>query len=178
MIIANDDIEFTGERFVPGKALGQIEVEHLHRYQAVLEIIRNKKVLDAACGTGYGSALMSSVAQNVTGIDISGDTISHNQKIYADIKNLEFIEASIAELPFPDKSFDVIVSFETIEHVNEELQNSFLREIQRCLKDDGILIMSSPDKRTYTDLTGLTNEFHVKEFYYDEFLNFLEKAFK
>lgn len=171
-------LPFTGERFVPDMSEKYIVAEHYQRYNAVLNIVKGKKVLDAACGAGYGTALMASVAENVTGIDISSEAISYANTRYSDVGNARYLEASIAELPFSDNTFDVIISFETIEHVNEELQNKFLKEIKRCLKDDGILVMSSPDKRTYTDLPGYHNEFHVKEFYFDEFDAFLRREFK
>lgn len=171
-------LPFTGERFVPDMSEKYIVAEHYQRYNAVLNIVKGKKVLDAACGAGYGTALMASVAEEVTGIDISSEAISFANHRYSDISNAKYLEASIAELPFSDNTFDVIVSFETIEHVNEDLQNKFLKEIKRCLKDDGILVMSSPDKRTYSDLPGFNNEFHVKEFYFDEFDAFLHREFK
>lgn len=174
----NAELTFTGERFLPDLIEKSIVAEHFQRYNAVLDIVKGKKVLDAACGSGYGTALMASTAENVTGIDISAEAIGYAKSRYAELGNVQYIEASIAELPFDAHSFDVIVSFETIEHVNEELQNSFLREIRRCLKEDGILIMSSPDKRTYSDLPGFNNEFHVKEFYFEEFEAFLKKEFR
>ena len=172
------DLQFTGERFVPGISGKNINGEHYQRYHAVLNLVKGKKVLDAACGAGYGSALMSAVAAEVTGIDISAEAVAYAKKHYAAAENLDCIEASVAELPFPDKSFDVIVSFETIEHVDEEIQNRFIKEIKRCLKEDGVLVMSSPDKRTYSDIPHFNNEFHVKEFYFDEFDEFLKKEFK
>lgn len=175
---SDNELSFTGERFVTNLIDKYIVAEHYQRYNAVLDIVKGRKVLDAACGAGYGTALMATAAESVTGIDISAETIEYAQKRYAERKNARYVEASIAELPFEDDSFDVIVSFETIEHVTEELQDSFLKEIKRCLKKDGILVMSSPDKRTYTDLTGHINKFHIKEFYVDEFEDFLKREFK
>ena len=172
------ELTFTGERFIPDLIEKSIVAEHFQRYHAVLDIVKGKKVLDAACGSGYGTALMASTAESVTGIDISTEAIGYAKKRYAELDNVQYIEASIAELPFEAHSFDVIVSFETIEHVNDELQNSFLQEIKRCLKADGILIMSSPDKRTYSELHDFNNEFHVKEFYFEEFEEFLQHEFK
>lgn len=172
------DLAFTGERFVPTSIEKYIVAEHLQRYHAVLDLVQGKKVLDAACGTGYGTALMASVAAEATGIDISGEAVQYAKRRYAACGNAHYLEASVDALPFPDHSFDVIVSFETIEHVNEEIQNRFLREIKRCLKEDGLLVMSSPDKRTYSDLPGFHNEFHVKEFYVEEFEAFLQQEFR
>lgn len=173
-----DELSFTGERFVPYLTDKYIVAEHFQRYNAVLDIVKGKKILDAACGTGYGTALMSSTAASATGIDISPEAIEYAKHHYGECTNAHYVEASIASLPFPDHSFDVIISFETIEHVDGELQNSFLREIKRCLREDGLLIMSSPDKRTYSDLPGFQNEFHIKEFYVEEFEAFLQQEFK
>ena len=173
----NIKLDPTGERYIPALMGGQIEAEHMQRYRSVLRLIEGKKVLDAACGAGYGSALMSSVAKEVTGIDISADAVAYDNERYSHITNLKYIEASIADLPFEDNSFDVIISFETIEHVDEELQIKFLKEIKRCLATDGVLVMSSPDKRTYSDLINFNNEYHVKEFYFDEFKKFLSEVF-
>lgn len=173
-----NDLAFTGERFVPTLIEKYIVAEHLQRYHAVLDLVRGKKVLDAACGTGYGTALMASVAAEATGVDISAEAVQYAKRRYASCGNAHYLEASVDALPFPDHSFDVIVSFETIEHVPEEVQNRFLREIKRCLKEDGLLVMSSPDKRTYSDLPGFHNEFHVREFYVEEFEAFLQQEFR
>ena len=70
-------LPFTGERFVPDMSEKYIVAEHYQRYNAVLNIVKGKKVLDAACGAGYGTALMASVAEEVTGIDISSEAISY-----------------------------------------------------------------------------------------------------
>lgn len=171
-------LNFTGERFIPSVTEKYIVAEHYQRYHSVLELVKGKKVLDAACGAGYGSALMASKADKVIGIDISDEAIDFAKNNYQDIKNVEYKVASVEKLPFEDNSFDVIVSFETIEHVPENIQNSFLGEIKRCLRYDGILVMSSPDKRTYSDIPKYKNEFHVKEFYFEEFDAFLHKEFK
>ena len=65
---------FTGERYIPGIDDDKLEMEHYQRYLSVRELIRGKVVLDAACGEGYGSSLMAGVAQQVTGLDIDGET--------------------------------------------------------------------------------------------------------
>ena len=172
------DIEFTGERFVPGVGDEYIIAEHMQRYHSVLPVIQGKKVLDAACGTGYGSALMAGMASEVIGIDISPEAVAFARSQYSHIPNLSYQEASIEKLPFPDHTLDIVVSFETIEHVPSPVQQAFLREIKRCLKEDGILIMSSPDKRTYSELRQLENKYHIHEFYYDEYTSFLSQEFK
>lgn len=170
-------MKFTGERFIPGQAMGDIIVEHLQRYITVAELVKGKDVLDSACGEGYGSFILSEQAKSVVGIDISADAIANAGNKYIR-NNLLYKCASIEKLPLADQSVDVVISFETIEHVNETVQNSFLLEIKRVLKPSGMLIMSSPDKLTYSDLKNYSNPYHVREFYFDEFKNFLKPYFK
>lgn len=169
---------FTGERFIPGIDDDKLEMEHYQRYLSVRELVRGKVVLDAACGEGYGSNLMAGVARQVTGLDIDAETVERAQATYAGQTNLRFLQGSIAGIPLEDDSVDAVVSFETIEHVPELLQFQFLGEIGRVLKQDGILVMSTPNKEIYSDFYQYKNKFHVKEFYHDEFLAFLKLKFK
>lgn len=173
----NSAMKFTGERYVPGIDNNQLEMEHYQRYYSVLPLVENKVVIDAACGEGYGSNIISGSAKSVTGLDISSDAVQFARSKYKDKENLCFEVGSVSDLPFEDKSADVIVSFETIEHIPEELQSKFLIEIDRVLKDDGILIMSTPNKAVYSDLHDYHNEFHIKEFYKEEYLEFLHQKF-
>ena len=171
-------MEFTGERFIPGavEPNHEMRVEHLHRYSAVQHLAAGKVVLDAACGEGYGSALLADVAAQVHGIDVSHDAVAHAHSTYRSA-TLDFRQASVASLPFGDATFDLVVSFETIEHVDGPTQEKFLDEIRRVLKPDGLLLISTPDKLIYTDSPGAHNEFHVKEFYREDFRSFLSRAF-
>lgn len=168
---------FTGERFIPGIEDNKLQVEHYQRYMSVRNLVKDKVVLDAACGEGYGSNIIASVARDVTGLDIDRTTIDQAKVIYDKKDNLHFMQGSIEDIPLENESVDVVVSFETIEHVSEQIQHSFLNEIARVLKKDGILVMSTPNKRIYSDLYGYKNEFHVKEFYHNEFLSFLHEKF-
>lgn len=171
-------MKFTGERFIPDSELGhEIEIEHFQRYYSIKDLVKNKIVIDAACGDGYGSFIMSEEAAKVYGIDISEEAIKSASLKYKR-KNLSFINASIEKLPFDDNSVDIIVSFETIEHVDSNLQNKFLKEVRRVLKEDGIIVISTPDKKVYSDKYNYTNKFHVNEFYKEEFIKFLNKEFK
>lgn len=170
---------FTGERFIPGVEDKKLEIEHFQRYKSISGIVKGKYVIDAACGEGYGSRILADSASKVIGIDIDAGTIDRASKTYASVENLSYIQGSIANLSsIEDKSVDIVVSFETIEHVNEEIQNHFLEEIFRVLKSEGILVMSTPNKEIYSDLYNYHNEFHIKEFYKDEFVGFLKKKFE
>jgi 2-polyprenyl-3-methyl-5-hydroxy-6-metoxy-1,4-benzoquinol methylase len=171
---SSNPLTFTGERFLPNEQ-GEMWAEHWHRYHFVRPLLAGKRVLDVACGEGYGSALMAEVAASVTGVDVARDAITHAQHAYAGRTNLAFVEASCAALPLEDAQFDVVVSFETIEHIHE--QDAFLDGVRRVLKPDGLLIISSPNKAEYSDARGYTNEFHVKELYRDELATMLAARF-
>ena len=171
-------MKFTGERFVPGEIVEQeIVIEHLQRYEAILEYVKDKVVVDAASGEGYGSQILAQVASKVYGVDISREAVEAARNKYIK-ENLSFKEGSITQLPFDNESIDVVVSFETIEHVDESMQITFMKEIKRVLRKDGILIMSTPNKKIYSDEFNYHNEFHVKEFYKDEFIAFIQNNFK
>jgi len=159
------DLQFTGERFIPGTA-GEIWHEHWHRYHFAAPLVAGLAVLDVACGEGYGSALLAAHAATVTGADIEASAVDHARARYAALENLEFRQADCAALPFADASFDAVVSFETIEHI--VAQESFLDEVRRVLRPDGLLILSCPNKTEYTDRRGIVNEFHVRELYRPE----------
>ena len=166
--------EFTGERFVPGIE-GETSTEHLHRYLIACEFAGGKVVLDIACGEGYGSTMLAGVASQVIGVDISEEAVAHARSKYAS-ENLEFLEGRADEIPLPEGSIDLVVSFETIEHHDKHAE--MIAEIHRVLRPDGMLIMSSPDKREYSDVPGYSNPFHVKELYLDEFTTLLDQHFQ
>lgn len=171
------DMKYSGERFLPGECTGEIAAEHCQRYQLACQAVCGKTVLDAACGEGYGSSLLARYAETVFGVDIDGTAVENALAKYGN-ENLSFIKGSIAKLPFGDSFFDVVVSFETIEHVDGATQQLFLMEVKRVLKPGGILIMSTPNKAVYTDMVSGYNRFHIKEFYADEYRSFLQSQFR
>jgi len=170
----NGELPFTGERFVPG-ARGEIWVEHWHRYHFAARFAAGKRVVDAACGEGYGSALLARSAGSVVGADLSAEAVAHARQAYAGVANLSFVQAPCTALPLPDASADLFVSFETVEHIRE--QEAFLDEIARVLAPEGLLLLSCPNKREYSDRRGFTNEFHVKELYRDELAALVARRF-
>jgi ubiquinone/menaquinone biosynthesis C-methylase UbiE len=166
---------FTGERYIPGR-YGTLSYEHLHRYALAGEFVKGKTVLDIACGEGYGSYLLAKNAQKVIGVDISEDCVLHASEKYAPRTNLEFILGSCIDIPSGEDVFDVVVSFETIEHLAE--QTKMLEEFKRVLKKDGVLLISSPNKKIYKEDDERKNKFHVKELFLDEFIDLLSSKFK
>lgn len=170
-----EPMEFTGERFIPGQTDPELQMEHFNRYQFARQFVENKRVLDAACGAGYGTDMLARDAAFVAGIDISEESIAYAKEQYNG-KRAQFQVASVDNLPFEENSFDVVVSFETLEHVDGRTQQGFLREISRVLTEDGILIMSTPNHSVYSR-RGI-NEFHVKELDYLEFKDMLEAQYR
>jgi SAM-dependent methyltransferase/glycosyltransferase involved in cell wall biosynthesis len=166
-------MKFDGERFIPESSTDG-ELEHLHRYLLACRLVLGKSVLDIASGEGYGSKMLAGFAKSVVGVDISEEAVAHAQQKYIG-ENLSFKVGSCAAIPFDQDSFDVVISFETIEHHNEHQQ--MLREIKRVLKPNGLLFISSPDKEYYSDVRGYKNEFHVKELYRSEFISLLNSYF-
>jgi len=164
---------FTGERFTP-ESRGAIWYEHWHRYCAVAEIARGRRVLDAACGEGYGSALLAREAAAVVGIDVGAEAIEHARSRYA-LPNLTYLRASVTALPLAPACIDLIVSFETIEHLAE--QSQMLAEFRRVLAPDGVLVLSSPNRPVYNEAGDVANEFHVRELDRDELKALLDVGF-
>lgn len=167
-------MKFTGERFLPTEA-GELRYEHLHRYAWCAGLVKDAEVLDIASGEGYGSAMLARHARSVVGVDVSQEAVDHATGVYKDIGNLRFLRGDAAEIPLADSSVDVVVSFETIEHLLE--QEEMMRGIRRVLRPDGFLVMSSPNKKVYSDQSGHHNEFHVKELYFDELDQLLVRHF-
>ncbi|MCK4534753.1 MAG: methyltransferase domain-containing protein, partial [Syntrophobacterales bacterium] len=170
-----DGLGWTGERYVPWIGGDAIHYEHLHRYRFAKEFVKGKKVLDLGCGEGYGSFMLSEDAGFVVGVDINPACVRHASSKYSG-KHLRFIEGSITDVP-PDvrDSYDVIVCFEVLEHIDEH--DKLMDEVKELLKPDGVFIVSTPDKRTYSDRPDYHNPFHVKELYQDEFRDLLSKKF-
>jgi ubiquinone/menaquinone biosynthesis C-methylase UbiE len=167
-------LEFTGERFVPG-VRGEIWIEHWHRYHFASRAVAGKRVLDVACGEGYGTALLAQGAAEVTGVDLSEAAIEHARAAYAAARNARFVCAPCTRLPLADACIDVAVSFETIEHIAD--QGPFLDELARCLAPGGVVILSCPNKAEYSDKHGFANAFHVKELYRDELAQLVAARF-
>jgi ubiquinone/menaquinone biosynthesis C-methylase UbiE len=165
--------ESTGER-LEFHDFSDVTVEHLHRYAIANDFIEGKVVLDIASGEGYGSNILAKKALKVIGVDIDIESIKNANEKYIK-NNLKYIVGSADNIPIESNSIDVVVSFETIEHHNKH--DEMLLEIKRVLKKDGLLVMSSPDKKNYSDIPNFKNKFHVKELYFDEFEELVKKHF-
>jgi ubiquinone/menaquinone biosynthesis C-methylase UbiE len=161
------------ERLVPGTLAWELyEVEHKQRYEWATKYCAGQTVLDVACGIGYGTEILrESGATAVIGVDIEVAAIANGNG-----RQAMFANADACKLPFADQSFDVVVSFETIEHVKEP--ELLLREFARVLKRDGSCICSSPN-RDFQPYWGHkeVNPFHISEMNYGEFERLFTKYF-
>jgi O-antigen biosynthesis protein len=168
-------IEWTGERCVPWAPDVQVVYEHFHRYLWAREHVAGRRVLDLGSGEGFGAALLSESASHVVGIDVDARTIEHSKLNYAG-SNLEFHVGTAVDLSaFEDDSFGAVVAFEVIEHVRE--QEHVLAEVARVLQADGLLLISTPDRRAYGEARSEPNPFHARELSLDEFVELLDTHF-
>jgi O-antigen biosynthesis protein len=169
-------LEWTGERYLPWIKDAAIAYEHLHRYVLASRMAAGKRVLDLASGEGYGAHLLASTAQSVVGIEIDASAVEHARQKY-NRANLEFLIGSITSVPISeDKSFDVVVCFEAIEHI--DAHEALLSEIKRLLNPDGLLLVSTPNKHVYQTSSEEENPFHVHELEFEEFRSLLLRFFK
>jgi ubiquinone/menaquinone biosynthesis C-methylase UbiE len=160
------------ERIDPSETESGILAIHLKRYDFGRRFSKGADVLDAACGLGYGTAYLAEVARRVRGVDASTEAIAIAERRYPG-PNVMFGVADVQALPDSDASYDVVVSFETIEHVDQP--TTMLGEIARVLRDDGTFIVSTPKARVTTSTP--TNPHHRTEWSTDDFARLLQACF-
>lgn len=163
------------ERIVPD-ALSvysrRLFIEHIDRYNFAVPFIHNKMVVDIACGSGYGSHLLGRKgAKKIIGIDCDSKTIEYAKARYPR-RNIIYKVGDAINVPITSSSTDVVVSFETIEHIKKPLK--FLSEAKRVLKKSGLLIISTPNKKHSIG----DNPFHYKEYNLWEFNKILSRYFR
>lgn len=153
----------TGEQLILGESNNRLAEEHVLRYKFITKYCYGKNILDIACGTGYGSYYLSQVASLVTGVDISPLSIQTANERYKN-NNLSFMIGDCSQVSFEHK-FDVIVSFETIEHLEEDSRIKFYNMCSNFLENDGIFLVSTPNKKICSPYSDKPlNKFHVLEF--------------
>jgi SAM-dependent methyltransferase len=168
------ELEWTGERYVP-QLRGAIALEHLHRYAFASTFVAGKDVLDIASGEGYGSKILSKNAKSVRGVDIDAESVQHANEKYGSA-TLSFTEGDACTIPLDNDSVDAVVSFETIEHVED--QETMLKEFKRVLRADGFAVISSPERNAYNEQNAHENPYHKRELDLEEYESLLRRHFR
>jgi ubiquinone/menaquinone biosynthesis C-methylase UbiE len=165
------ELEYTGERMVPEKADLRTFWEHIYRYRFASAMGKGKRVLDIACGEGYGTAaLRDSGASKVLGVDVSAEACAHATMKYQ-------IEARVGDaqnIPVENKSIDLVVSFETVEHLAKP--ELFVEECARVLTPEGRAVISTPNRDVYRQ-SAPGNPYHLNELTEAEFTRLLRTRF-
>jgi SAM-dependent methyltransferase len=161
------------ERIVPDETSPGIVALHLKRYEFAAPWCRDRAVLDAGCGVGYGTAHLAEMAASVVGVDRDEGAIAYARERYAR-PNVEFRVGDLLDLEVADDSFDVVCSFETIEHLEDV--DAFLAEIVRVLRPGGVFLVSTPcaDETTASP----ENPFHRVELSPGDFEALLRRSFR
>lgn len=163
------------ERLIPGtNEWLKYHADHIQRYNFFSSFYSGKDVLDLACGAGYGTQIIATHdASLAMGIDISEEAISFAEKTYH-AENLQFQKMDFITTLSLNRKFDLVVSFETIEHVADP--QLFIKVVSELLKPGGKFICSTPNKKKYSD-RGQINPYHVSELYYHDFKSLFEERF-
>lgn len=164
------------ERFVldPRRG-GDIRHQHLSRYRFAGSFAAGKRVIDVACGTGYGSAMLADLgAAHVAGADVSAESIAEARRTWPRT-NVDFIQMDAADIGQRGK-VDLVVSFETIEHLEDP--ERFLEAVKISLAAEGRFIVSTPERQEGSLQDRPTNPFHVREWSREEFVRLLERHFR
>jgi SAM-dependent methyltransferase len=169
---AEDPLPLTGERTSPGVVEENYWFQrHVVAYGFAAERVAGGRVLDAGCGEGYGTDILAGAASSVVGVDLEVPVIRRAAERYP---RAEFRAGDIGSLPFPDESFDAVVSLQVIEHVGDP--SRFLQECARVLGRGGRLVLSTPNRLTFSK-DGIRNPFHTFEFAPDELGSLLRQWF-
>ncbi|MEA3375840.1 MAG: methyltransferase domain-containing protein [Chloroflexota bacterium] len=173
-------LRYDGERLVPhDSSLKNLLTEDLAKFEFASRYAADKVVLDAGCGAGQGTAHVARKgARHVIGVDISREAVAYAYHHYverAKLSNVSFGTINGMRLGFCGQAFDLVTSIEVIEHLVEP--ETYLTEIRRVLKDNGQLVLSTPNKRISSPTPGAMWPHHVHEFYPEELQSLLEHHF-
>ena len=170
---ADGGLPLTGERTVPGLPVENYWFRrHEVAYRHCAALCAGQEVLEAGCGEGYGADLLASQARRVIAVDYDQTTVAHVRTRYP---RVEVLQANLVALPLPDASLDVVVNFQVIEHLWDQPQ--FITECLRLLRPGGALLMSTPNRITFTPGSDVpVNPFHTRELNAVELRDLLESG--
>jgi len=169
-------------RMVPGVSEAALEQEHMERYRFACGFARGRDVLDVACGAGYaGPMFVASGAHSYLGVDLNAEAVELAKRAYRTAPAIAFAVDDACDFRcVPERAFDLVVSFETIEHVPSA--EKFLANVKRALRPGGTFIVSTPNRRRYSPGNKLSskpwNPYHVREWNENEFLDLLKPWFR
>jgi SAM-dependent methyltransferase len=163
-------VPHTGERPGRGEGFAYDEARHLAAYLFARELARDRTVLDAGCGEGFGTALLAETARRVTGIDYAPAAVAAANAAYAR-PNLEFRHVDVHALPSLGLRFDVVTNFQVIEHLADPA--AFLTAVRAALAPDGVLVLTTPNRL----MTASENPYHLREYTADELAALLRPIF-
>lgn len=153
----------SGERPVPEHVGSAIWWHSRTRYLLARQLAAGRRVLDLACGNGFGTVLLAEVAATVVGADVDAGAVETAGRLNAR-PNVRYERAAGGPLPFADAAFDLVVCLETLEHLHAHDQPAFVAELVRVLAPAGLLVLSTPDRDTeltHGRVTGAPNPFHL-----------------
>ncbi|MDD5748260.1 MAG: class I SAM-dependent methyltransferase [Actinomycetota bacterium] len=170
------ELELTGERTLPGIPRENYWFKrHVATYSKAIEFAREKKVVDLGCGEGYGPFMLAQHASKVVAVDISEQVINHAKNKYK-TNNLSFEIMDVCSLNLEDSSFDVAISFQVAEHLENDKPH--FEEMSRILNENGIAIITTPNRLTIScGNEKPINPFHLREYTPEELRKVLEKYF-
>lgn len=176
--LSNTSERVIEEHYVQSCESFLIYLMHVATYNSAVSYVTGKAVLDMGCGSGYGTASIADKCAFICGVDISAEAVAYaTEKFKAG--NLTYKTISKVEdapLPFADESFDVVLSFQVIEHIADP--SVYLQEISRVLKKNGVFIVATPDRSTrLLPMQRPWNKFHVHEYAGVEFASLLSRHF-
>jgi ubiquinone/menaquinone biosynthesis C-methylase UbiE len=147
------------------------------RYVQALKFIKEGDIcLDAASGSGYGTAMLAEKAREVTGLEIDEQAVAYARSHFGR-NNITYKQANLTKkFDLPDNYYDAAVSIETLEHITDH--ETILSEFRRVLKPGGVLIASTVEHHVYSELGGIHNKHHIGELTKKELLQAISKYFK
>jgi 2-polyprenyl-3-methyl-5-hydroxy-6-metoxy-1,4-benzoquinol methylase len=176
-------MKYTGERIVPETDIHNPEkalilLTHLKSYELALSEAKDKIVLDYGCGEGYGANILAQRAKRVFAVDSSAEVINEaKQKYPAENIEFKFVDPDVGiSSVFAENSFDMIVSFQVIEHISDPAR--YLSQIYDLLKPEGKFYLTTPNaSQRLLPFQKPWNQFHIKEYTHDSLYEALNKHF-
>jgi 2-polyprenyl-3-methyl-5-hydroxy-6-metoxy-1,4-benzoquinol methylase len=161
------DAAFTGERLHDGSELFRVDLARHHAaYRFAMEKAANSRVLDLGCGSGYGTAELAEATSSVIGLDrVAPDPSARGG-------SARYVRADLNDIPLASASFDLVVSFQVIEHLHDP--TDYLDGIARLLRPDGTALITTPNRYN----SDGENPYHVHEYVADELAECLRRDFR